>query len=200
MSFDAHHIETPESKKTDYALDGKVVCVTAKRGRPPKIRNPLFIPQDKKIEACALYCVLGDVKKVSEMAKVPEKELRQWREEPWWAEVQRKIMVEQNEGLLAKINSTVELALGMLEDRILKGDCIVEKESGEQVRIPIKARDLSQIFHALTHQRNLMTGQATSIVSTTSTEDRLEFLRANFKQLAKGNVIDAEVTELKEES
>jgi hypothetical protein len=209
MAFDGEHKSLHEEKKTDYCLNGKQITVSKKRGRPPKIRNPLFFTQDKKIEACALYCVLGDFKRVAEQAKVPEKELRKWQEEPWWYEVQRKIMVEQNDGLLSKINDTIDLALTSLEDRIINGDCVYLPEKignngnliseEKTVRVPVKARDLAQIFHAMTHQRQLMRGDPTQISSsTTTTESRLNELQKHFKMFAQGNVIEGEVTEVED--
>jgi len=52
----------PADKVTDYKLDGKQI-VLRKRGRPVLPRNPLFVSQEKKVEACSLYCVLGTQRK-----------------------------------------------------------------------------------------------------------------------------------------
>lgn len=204
MVFDADVPNTAEAKKTGYSLDGKEITLTRKRGRPRKIRNPLFIPQDKKVEACALYCVWGDVKKVAELLEIPEAQVRLWKEEPWWAEIQKKIMVEQNDGLLSKINTTIEQALAMLEDRVLNGDVVfvparIGKDGNliceeSERRLPIKARDLAQIFHALTHQRNLMRGDPTQITSQDTTAKRLEDLRNHFKEFTQSRLIEGEST------
>lgn len=209
MAFAEDSKHTHPDKITDYVLDGKRVTITKAEGKPPKFRNPKFWSQAKKIEACSLYCVLGDMKQVSELSKVPEKELQKWRTETWWAEVQRKIMIEQNDGLLSKINNTIEQALVMLEDRILNGDCVYLSEKigkdgdliseEKTVRVPVKARDLSQIFHAMSHQRNLMRGDPTQIsASAATTEEKLLLLRSHFKSFAQGNVIEGEVHQIEE--
>lgn len=203
MAFTGDTIDLSDEKKTDYALDGKQITIGKKRGRPPIIRNPLFFTQDKKVETCSMYVVIGDIKKVSELTDVPEKFIREWKEEPWWTEIQKKIMVEQNEGLLGKINSTIDIALVVLEDRIINGDCVYMAEKigkdgnivseEKTVRVPVKARDLSAIFHSMTHQRNLLSGNPTEIRSTTTTAKRLDDLSEHFKKFSQAKEIDGEV-------
>jgi hypothetical protein len=116
--------------------------------------------------------------------------------------------------MLAKINSTIELALGMLEDRILKGDCeiipakpaVIGKDGNitadatpaQEQRTPIKARDLSQIFHALTHQRNLMKGDPTQITQNSTTEDRLAKLQEHFTAFSQSKTVEGELTVIEE--
>ena len=123
MSFDANHKNTPPEKITDYSLNGQAVVMAPKRGKPKVYHNPDYISQEKKIEAASLYAVLGDYEQVAQLAKIPEKALRALSKEVFWDEVIRQVAREGSEKMLAKINSTIELALGMLEDRILKGDC-----------------------------------------------------------------------------
>jgi len=200
MAFDDGHPFTPKEKKTGYTLDGKEVVLTKKRGHPRVFRNPAYVPQDIKVEAAALYVVLGDVAEVARLAKVSEKDIREWKEEPWWAEIQCRMMVEQNEGLLHKINTTVEKALAVLEDRILSGDSTYipakfdksgnEVAAEKTVKTPIKARDAAQIFTTLTHQRQLMRGDPTNITQASSTEERLKLLKQTFKELGQGAVIE----------
>lgn len=208
MSFDDHHPFTKPDKKTDYTYEGKQITLTKRPGRPRIYRNPLYVPQETKLEAAALYAVLGDVSKVAELAKVSEKQIRDWQKEPFWTEIQIQIAHEGNTRFLSKINSTVEEALKALEDRIIKGDCkiipavperkdangniIQEAKPEREIRTPIKARDLAQIFHTLTHQKQLMEGKATTITSTQSTDDRLKLLQDRFKEFVNGRTIEGD--------
>ena len=70
-----------QEKITDYQLDGQPIKLTKGRGRPKVFRNPLYTPQETKIEAASLYCVLGDIKKVAELSRVSEQQIREWKEE-----------------------------------------------------------------------------------------------------------------------
>jgi hypothetical protein len=214
MSFDANHKNTPPEKITDYSLNGQAVVVAPKRGKPKVYHNPDFISQEKKIEAASLYAVLGDYEQVAQLAKIPEKALRALSKEVFWDEVIRQVAREGSEKMLAKINSTIELALGMLEDRILKGDCeiipakpaVIGKDGNitadatpaQEQRTPIKARDLSQIFHALTHQRNLMKGDPTQITKNSTTEDRLAKLQEHFTAFSQSKTVEGELTVIEE--
>lgn len=204
MSFDDHHPFTKPDKKTDYTYEGRQITLTKRPGRPRIYRNPLFVPQETKLEAAALYAVLGDVAKVAELAKVSEKQIRDWQKEPFWTEIQIHIAHEGNTKFLSKINSTVEEALKALEDRIIRGDCkiipaVPERKDADgnviqeaiperEERTPIKARDLAQIFHALTHQKQLMEGKATTITQGSTTESTLKLLQERFTSFANSTI------------
>lgn len=214
MSFDAHHRNTPPEKITDYSLNGQAVVVSPKRGKPKVYRNPEYISAEKKVECATLYAVLGDFAKVAELAKVPEKTVREISKEVFWDEIQRQVASESSKKFLTKIDNILEQSLEMLEDRILNGDCeytpakpaVIGKDGNithdatpaQERRTPIKARDLSQIFHALTHQRNLMSGQATSIVQNSSTEDKLKLLQDHFTAFSQSKTVEGELTVIEE--
>jgi hypothetical protein len=215
VSFDALHKNTPPEKITDYSLNGQAVVVAPKRGHPKTYRNPEYIGQEKKIEAAALYAVLGDFKQVAELVKLPETVLREMSKEVLWDETIRQVAREGADKFLSKINNLLESALTMLEDRVLHGDCeiiparpaVIGKDGNithdatpaQELRTPIKARDLSQIFHALTHQRNLMVGQATSIVQNSTTEEKLKRLQDHFKEFGKLTTVEGSAVLVPEE-
>ena len=217
MAFKKTYKDIAEEKNTGYHLDGQEIVLAKKRGRPAKIRNPLFTPQEVKIEAACLYCVLGDVKKVVDVLKgsVSEEEIRAWKEEPWWVEVQKKIMTEQNDGMLSKVNQIVENTLTELADRITNGDIetipavpavlgkngkvITPEVPAHIIRHPVKAKDLSQTMNHLFHQRNLMVGQEATAISPASVEKRLEDLAEQFRKLAKGTILDGDCKTIESE-
>jgi len=152
----------------------------------------------------SLLC-LGDTKKVAELTGLTEKQIREYRDEPWWTEIQKKIMVEQNDGLLSKINDTIEQALAMLEDRILNGDAKhIDERIGKDgnliseektVRVQLKRATYLNL-HALTHQRNLMRVINRDTFPTT-TEKRLDDLAEHFKKFTQSREIEGTFTEVK---
>jgi hypothetical protein len=118
-------------------------------------------------------------------------------------------MLESNNKLSSTINTVLDEALVMLEDRVVNGDCVYLPEKigkdgdliseEKTVRVPLKARDLGQIFNALTHQRQLMQDKPTAITKTSSTEEKLNVLLQNFASLGAGaKVINGECEEVKE--
>lgn len=205
-----HKPLAPEvSMLTGYELNGEPIKTTRGRGRPPIIRNPDYFPHETKVSACALYCLLGHVPTVADRLAIPEVKIREWMKEQWWSEVQTQVMLESNNKLSSTINTVLDEALVMLEDRVVNGDCVYLPEKigkdgdliseEKTVRVPLKARDLGQIFNALTHQRQLMQDKPTAITKTSSTEEKLNVLLQNFASLGAGaKVINGECEEVKE--
>ncbi len=173
-------------------------------------RNPDYISAEKKVEAATLYAVLGDITKVAETTKLPIKVVRELATQTFWEEIQKQVASEASKKFLTKIDSILEQSLEMLEDRIINGDCEYTParigRNGDLIceeamhRVPIKGRDLSQIFHALTGQKNLMDGRATSIVQNSTTEEKLKLLQDHFKKFAQLTVIEGTATEIPEET
>ena len=97
--------DTNPDKMSGYKLDDKEIILTKKRGPGFKFNNPSYFNLEQKTDACALYCVYGDVDQVSELTGIDPKFLRQWRDEPWWSEIQKKVFIEQNEKLASSFNS-----------------------------------------------------------------------------------------------
>ncbi len=205
--------KTPEQEKFltgGYKIDGGAIVPAKKRGRPFKVRNPDFFSQEKKVETCAFYCVVGNVDEVAAKCYVPAEVIRSWQQEPWWAEIQKRIMVEQNDELLGVINKTLVSVMAMMEDRVLNGDCVYYPEhigkdgnivsEEKSVRVPIKARDAAQIFTAITRQRTELQIRPTQDIAKSSIEQRLADLAESFKKLTKGTVLDGDCKTITEKS
>ena len=64
----------------------------------------------------------GDVDEVSKLTDVPVNVLREWKQEPWWVEIQRTIFVEQNDKLSTRISGVLDKALHHIVDRLDHGD------------------------------------------------------------------------------
>lgn len=175
-----------------YMLDGQEISLTPRRGRPLKAKHhaPEWFPQQTKVDACTFYCVYGDFDKVSELTKVPANILRGWHQEPWWVEIQRKVYVEQNENLSARINEVLDKSLVEIKDRLENGDMFFDRKAGEFRRKPVDTKTLAILFDNLTTKRQLVRGEPTSITSKVGVEDRLEQLKESFEKFAKSRLIE----------
>ena len=188
------HTDVGEDKKTGYTFEGKEIIAGRKRGRPPTwVRNPTFYPQDVKADAATLYAVYGDPQQVSELTNVPENLIREWRQEPWWVEIQKQVYAEQNDRLSSRISKVLDTTIQQLEDRLEFGDhCIVQK-TGEVIIKPVDASVLAKMFENLAHQRRITRGEPTSISAKIGTDDRLKHLETAFLKFAAAKDISAEV-------
>lgn len=184
-----------QAKRTYYHLNGKEIVAARKVGRPKVYRNPEFFDMDTKTEAAALYCVYGDAKEVAKILLIPEKKIKEWKNEPWWFEVQKQIFVEQNEKLAAKLSSTLDRTIEELGDRLDHGDYTYNPKTGEVTRKPIEAKVVASIFDSLSHQRRITRGEPTSISQKVGVDDRLNRLEQAFLNFAAIKTIEGEVVD-----
>ena len=184
--------QKPEEVSSGYFLDGEEISTTPRRGRPLKAdhHNPSWFPQQTKIDACTMYCVYGDVDEVSKLTKVPVKYIRQWKEEPWWNEIQKKVFVEQNEKLGSRISTVLDRSLTEIEERLTNGDYLWDIRKSKLVRKPIDTKILSTLFNNLVNRRQLIRGEPTSITNKVGVDDRLKFLAEQFEKFASAKEVE----------
>lgn len=184
--------DTKEDKLSGYKLDDKEIILSKKRGPGFKFNNPSYFNLEQKTDACALYCVYGDVDQVSEMTGIDTKFLRQWRDEPWWSEIQKKVFIEQNEKLASRISGVLDRSLDHLVDRLDNGDYLWDVRKSKLVRKPVDTKVLSNLFNNLITRRQLIRGEPTSITTQVAVDDRLKLLAAQFQKFALAKEIEGE--------
>ena len=192
--------DTNEDKLSGYKLDDKEIILSKKRGPGFKFNNPSYFNIEQKTDACALYCVYGDVDQVSEMTGIDPKFIRQWKDEPWWSEIQKKVFVEQNEKLASRISGVLDKSLEHLVDRLDNGDYLWDVRKSKLVRKPVDTKVLSNLFNNLITRRQLIRGEPTSITTQVAVDDRLKLLAAQFEKFALAKEVEGETygNEIKE--
>jgi hypothetical protein len=190
--------DTNPDKLSGYKLDDKEIILSKKRGPGFKFNNPSYFNLEQKTDACALYCVYGDVDQVSEMTGIDPKFLRQWKDEPWWSEIQKKVFVEQNEKLASRISGVLDRSLDHLVDRLDNGDYLWDVRKSKLVRKPVDTKVLSNLFNNLVTRRQLIRGEPTSITTQVAVDDRLKLLAQQFEKFANAKEIDAVPTTYQE--
>jgi hypothetical protein len=186
-------------KYTDTDGITKDIVLGRKRGRPVKVRNQSWYPQDKKVDACTLYAVYGSLSEVSKLTDIPEAIIRSWKNESWWLDITKQVYIESNEGLTAKISSTLDKTLELISHRLEHGDEIWDSRTGQLVAKPVDAKALVGLFSSLALQRRLGRNEPTSIRGTTTSDDRLEKLSQAFEKFAKMKTIEGSLVEGEEE-
>lgn len=184
-------------RKSGYTYAGKEIVLGRRPGRPKMARNPKWFSQEKKVDACTLYAVYGDLDEVSRLTDIPIQQLRLWKQEPWWIEIIKQVYVEQNENLSSRISSTLDKALIQLNDRLENGDVYVT-QSGQQKRKPIDAKVLTNMFDSLVHRRQVVRGEPTSISANIGIEDRLDNLAKAFTRFAAAKEVEQEPLEIED--
>lgn len=184
-------------KNSGYTYAGKEIVLGRRPGRPKLARNPKYFSQEKKVDACTLYAVYGDLDEVARLTDVPIQQLRLWKQEPWWIEIIKQVYVEQNENLSSRISSTLDKALVQLNDRLENGDVFITKDGNEK-RKPVDAKVLTNMFDSLVHRRQVVRGEPTSISANIGIEDRLDNLAKAFTRFAAARDVTQESVEVED--
>lgn len=196
----ANPLMTMQDKRSGYYYEGKEIVLARSRGRPKVYRNKQYFNQDQKVEAATLYAVYGDMENVNKiLPEIPIRTLRQWKQEPWWIEVQKQVYTEQNEKLASKISATLDTTLATLVERLQNGDPKLNLKTGEIFHVPVDTKTLSSLFGQLSHHRTVVRGEPTSIKATIGVNDRLSQLHEAFVKFSKARTVEGEVVDVQEE-
>lgn len=134
----------------------------------------------KKIEAVTIWTTTGSMSKTEEMTGVPAGTLRRWKTEPWWYEYEGRIRQERDAELDQKFSRIVDKTLDQIDDRVVSGDWQLTKD-GQQVRIPVKARDLGVLAGVIFDKQRTIRNQPTRSAHI-STEELLTNLATKFAE------------------
>ena len=183
-------VDTSPDRLTDYKLDDHEIIIGKRRGPGFKFSNPNYYNLEQKTDACAMYCVYGDIDQVSELTGIPAKFLREWKSEPWWTEIQKKVFVEQNEKLAGRITGVLDKSLEHLVDRLDNGDFLWDVRKSKLVRKPVDTKVLATVFNTLVSRRQLIRGEPTSITTQVGVDDRLRLLATQFEKFAASKEVE----------
>jgi hypothetical protein len=176
-------------RSTGFTHKGREITLSKSRGRPfngliKKGMERGIYPDQKYIEAATLYAVTGSFKRVSELTDVPAGTIRAWTQEARFKDLLREIRQENNEVIDAKFTEIVEKSCDLILDRFENGDHVWDAKSGQLIRRPINAKDLSQIGANTLTKRQLIRGEPTARVEQVSEDTRLERLAEQFTKIA----------------
>jgi hypothetical protein len=190
-------------KKTGFTFRGKEIVLSKTRGRPlhPHWKKGFYTDRER-IEAATLYAALGSIPRVGELTGISQSALRGWVREDWFKALLDEIRAENDQKIDVRFNEIISDALDQLGDRVKNGDFILTK-TGEMIRKPVGARDLSIVTAINIDKRQLLRNKPTTItekVSDKSTDQKLLELKQSFerlvgKKIREPETIDAEVVQ-----
>jgi hypothetical protein len=143
----------------------------------------------EKMEAACYYATTGNSRRTSEMTKIPEGTIRAWKTTEWWAEIQARIIKEQDEELGTKLTALVDKAVEQINDRLTDGDYVYNPKLDKLIRKPVNAKDIAIVTAISLDKRQLLRGQPTSRTETVSQDQRLKRLSEEFKKFAQAKEV-----------
>ena len=136
---------------------------------------------EQRLEAAALYTVLGSDTATAAQLNIPRSTISHWRREcEWWHSYVIAIQQQTRDRTVAQLDKIVELAYSRTLERLSDGDMVLHQ--GELVAIPVKAKDAAIIGSIGVDKRQLLLNQPTSIRGT---DTGMAALAAQFEQLAQ---------------
>ena len=164
----------------------------------PKPRHTLgeWHSDNKKIEACTAYLVLGKAPLVEQITGVPSGTIRRWKSEPWWEDLVAQIQAEDDQELDGKLAKRINKALDIVDDRLSSGDFMFDPKSGRFKRRPVALKDTWKVTKEMVDLRQHLRKNTTKHVAAEAAGDILKNLASEFAQMARKRltekVIDAE--------
>jgi len=140
---------------------------------------------NKKIEACTAYLVLGKAPLVEAVTGVPAGTIRRWKREPWWEDLVDQIQTEDDQELDGKIAKRLNKALDIIDDRLESGDFMYDPKTGEFRRKPVGLRDTWRVTKEMVDLRSNLRKNTTKTVAAEGAADILKNLASEFATMAR---------------
>jgi hypothetical protein len=143
-----------------------------------------YTAQDK-LNAAIFYVLTGNSVQTSQLCGVPDRTVREWTQQEWWADVLEEARNYHNLEIESLYLSIQKKAAEELKQRVEKGDLKVFANGFEKT-VPVTAKDLSVILGITTEKLALMRGQATSRVERVSVDKSLQRISEKLKEVGNG--------------
>jgi hypothetical protein len=131
---------------------------------------------EDKLRAAMAYLITGNSLEASKICGIPDKTIRDWTRETWWADFMGEARKAKNEELDACFTDIIHKAVGEVSDRVSNGDEVIDTKSGITHRKKISARDATLVAAVLVDKRAILRGEPTRISKNISEKDRLKTL------------------------
>lgn len=137
----------------------------------------------EKLRAALAYLISGNSIDASKVCGIPDKTIRDWTRETWWADYMADARKEKNDELDAAFTDILHKAVGEVKERIEHGDEVIDTKTGTKNRRKVSARDATLVAAVLIDKRAILRGEPTRISKTISEKDRLKELAKDLEDV-----------------
>lgn len=166
-------------------------------------KNPANVHEwtwDTKVQVATGIVVHGNARLVSKETGVPFDTINNWRKTDWWQQLMNEVRKTKREELSGKMNTAVDKALEIVQDRLEYGDFVLNNKTGEIVRKPVALKDANKVLTEVINTQIRMEQEEEVVMRQESTSEILKNLAAEFskfnRQVAKQTVIDVNFKEV----
>ncbi len=156
--------------------------------------------RETKLLVAQHYLTHGNMRKTAELTKVPMDTIRNWRNSPEWGELVEEVKREKRAELNSRLGGLVNMALDHVEERLEKGDWVLNQKTGQLIRKPVNLRDAQKVAtEILGQQINIEKRDNQHVVHGESVQESLKTLANEFakftKKMKQNNATDIEFKE-----
>ena len=157
-------------------------------------KNNSNYTKQQKIEAIAVFIVVGKIRETARLVNIPCKTMYGWSLENWWEESIRQTQIINKHLINSRTNKIINLAFDNVEKRFSQGDyATYDHDLKEIVYKPVSAKDSAVIFGVMFDKQRINNSLATHITTTTTTH--LLDIKAQFESMTNKPTIDADIVE-----
>ena len=144
--------------------------------------------ENKRIDVVTTWLITGNLALTASTTGVPLSTLKEWKRQPWWAELVTDIQTESDQELDAKLAKRIEKALEVVNDRLENGDFQYDPKTGQFVRKPVSIKDGWKVATEMIDKRWVMRKMPQQAVDHAAVGEILKNLAKEFAEVAKSRV------------
>jgi hypothetical protein len=149
---------------------------------------------EQKYDVLQKIELFGNLREVSRQTSVPYDTLLSWKKQGWYHAMMSDIRSATRSEMSSKMSRIVDKALASVEDRLEKGDYVLNNKTGKITRKPVVLRDVARVASDLLgKQIKLEEINSKEARTDENITDTLEALKQEF---AKFNKNKAEIIDI----
>lgn len=161
---------------------GHYVYVKNKKTKPGE---PGHWSAAKKTEAVLTWMATGNLSQTAGIIGVGYDTLKNWRKQPWWAEIVEGFHDDDKIELDTKYQKIIRKALSVVEDRLDNGNFQMDQKTGKISRVPVNMSDSHRVMKDLVDQQQVLRKDTKAPEQTSeSINSKLLKLATQFAEMA----------------
>ncbi len=140
--------------------------------------------ESQKLEAVITYLTTGNLRLTASMLKIPEITVKSWKASNWWKETENELKLQEKLVVSERLKKIIEKSLGVIEDRLDKGEHVLNQKTGELIRKPVSMKDAHSVSMDLMKRRDYLIDSSLDAPEKEVAEDKLKQLAEKFAEIA----------------
>ena len=152
----------------------------------PMTRCSVHTP-DARRHAAIAWVITGTSTEAGRVTGIPHRTIQEWTQKEWWQPLVATARAEHNEQIDARFTAILDKATQVLDRKL--DSAMANPDAVASIK------ELAVVAAVIYDKRALMRGDPTSRQERVNSSDKLQALKAQFRQIREGST-DGEVTEI----